>query len=687
MAVAQQRNHTRPKVGIYLRVSTDEQVREGFSLGTQETLCRQRCDKEFGENGYDVLVFRDEGYSGALGIRQFGAKASACRPGLSDLVDAIREGAVDTIVAWRLDRLLRNAGLWHRLLQEVLGPNDVGLIFLDQTVDTGTPTGRFGAAMLAAMASYQREIIGANIRDAHRNAMAQGYFMGYPPYGWERTPKAERRPGEHSTIRRSEEEGIWVGRMAEWYLMGWRTRRIVEELNRQGVPCRRGAVRWSVAQVLDVLKNPLHAGLMRVDEELIEGVHAPHRYYPPETYYLIVEKVAQRRTRHPAVEGRPKNLLTGLVTCGACGKALTTESTRHSGRYYRCNRSLGGEVKECHGLKVRADLLEKRTIAVLRDFHSNPELQAMIETETQQMIQAEAGSSAEELKQLRSQLGRVHQRMDKWDEELSAGTMSRDRWQRHNGKLQQEETAIQTRIEELELADKTRAARATQVADLRRALASFDECWDGLNEDERRELVHALVESLVFEDAPDGQVLRLKLVAGPEVALSIPFGKRRGAADLDPVAELTLRQMTVLWHIHSGLTDKEIGEKMGVNTQTIRVYKTDVRRRFGIHDVKKIAQMALPRIEECLDCLPLEGRSRRKPPEAPIALKSRDEKLLAQLAAGQSYTDIANERDVVVSTVQRHAERLYGVIGVRDRKQAEEWWKEREAANTVSSAP
>ena len=83
-------------VGIYIRVSTEDQAREGFSLGEQEEKLRQLC--EFKE--YEI--FKAYQYAG------ISAKDMEYRPGFQQMMDDMRKGKINYIVAYKLDKVTRS---------------------------------------------------------------------------------------------------------------------------------------------------------------------------------------------------------------------------------------------------------------------------------------------------------------------------------------------------------------------------------------------------------------------------------------------------------------------------------------------------------------------------------------------------------------------------------------------------
>ena len=116
--------------GIYIRVSTEDQAREGFSLGEQEEKLRQLC--EFKE--YQIFkVYQDAGIS---------AKDMEHRPGFQQMMDDMRKGKINYIVAYKLDRVTRSVRDLEQLIEE-LEKYNCYLICERDDVNTSTANGSF----------------------------------------------------------------------------------------------------------------------------------------------------------------------------------------------------------------------------------------------------------------------------------------------------------------------------------------------------------------------------------------------------------------------------------------------------------------------------------------------------------------------------------------------------------------
>ena len=139
------------KIG-YARVSTKEQ-----SLAMQvDALKKAGCDK-----------IHEEIASGA----------KTSRPVLEEIMRNLREG--DTLVIWKLDRLGRNlAHLIH--LTTKLIEIKVGLISLNDPIDTSTAQGRMVFGIFASLAEFERELIRERTQAGLTSARARGRKVGRP---------------------------------------------------------------------------------------------------------------------------------------------------------------------------------------------------------------------------------------------------------------------------------------------------------------------------------------------------------------------------------------------------------------------------------------------------------------------------------------------------------------------------
>ena len=129
------------KTGLYIRVSTNFQFEEGYSVGAQTEKLEKYCNYQEIDN-YDLYI--DGGYSGS----------NLNRPEMKRLIKEIQEGKVESVVVVKLDRLSRSQKDTIYLLEDVFEANDVGFISLNENFDTTTPYGKAMVGILSVFAQY-----------------------------------------------------------------------------------------------------------------------------------------------------------------------------------------------------------------------------------------------------------------------------------------------------------------------------------------------------------------------------------------------------------------------------------------------------------------------------------------------------------------------------------------------------
>jgi len=319
------------RAGIYTRVSTLDQAREGYSLGEQERKCREYIDHQ----GW-VLdpehVFSDEGVSGSLAHREQLDRLVAARDDL------------DVVVISSLDRLGRST---KNLLElyDVFGAKDVALVFLREHLDTTTPVGRLLRTILSAIAEFERELIIDRSKTGIAARTASGKPWGEPRYGF-----------------RGGDDGHWIEIPSEIAIIervyrlrvedGLSYQRIATKLNQEGVPTRRPKGNWTATTIRTLLTSRHVLGqYWRTGEnggEWAKGEHAP---IISTEIWDAAQAIAARGSKFaPSRAGRQpaRHLFTnGLLRCACCKEAMLPRSPGpgKGADHYVCrtNKMLGGD--------------------------------------------------------------------------------------------------------------------------------------------------------------------------------------------------------------------------------------------------------------------------------------------------------------------------------------------------------
>jgi len=159
--------------GIYIRVSTEDQAREGFSLGEQEEKLRQLCKYK----DFEIFkVYKDAGIS---------AKNMKDRPAFQQMLEDMKAGKLNYIVAYKLDRVTRSVRDLEVLIS-TLEQYHCYLICDRDDVNTSTANGRFFVRMLTVLSQLEIEIVSERTKFGLNGAIKAGHIPGKVPLGYYR---------------------------------------------------------------------------------------------------------------------------------------------------------------------------------------------------------------------------------------------------------------------------------------------------------------------------------------------------------------------------------------------------------------------------------------------------------------------------------------------------------------------
>jgi len=220
----------------YVRVSTDDQAREGVSLDIQEERIRAYATAA----GLDLgAVVREEGVSGTVPL--------ADRVGGAELLGH----KADNVIALKLDRLFRDAA---DALNQTRSWDKAGtalhlIDFGGQAINTASAMGRMFLTMTAAFAEFERNLI------AERTAAALQYKKQHLEV-YNHTPIGFDRDADRLVVNAG--EARTVERIQSWRRKGWPLRKIADRLNDQGIQGKQGG-RFYASTIKAILGNDLHA--------------------------------------------------------------------------------------------------------------------------------------------------------------------------------------------------------------------------------------------------------------------------------------------------------------------------------------------------------------------------------------------------------------------------------------------
>lgn len=288
------------RVGLYLRVSTTEQAKEGYSIGEQESRLKDYC-KAMRWKIHKIYV--DPGYSGG----------NTDRPGLQDLIKDVEDGLLDKVVVYKLDRLSRSQYDTLYLIEKVFLVNDTDFVSMTENFSTGSPLGRAMIGFLAVFAQLEKDKINERMVMGKEARAKEGKWHGgsTEPIGYDYDPKTEE-------LTINEYEKLQILELVDLFLKGTPLRTIETLFIEKGYKHKHGL--WSPTTMRRSLRNKTYIGYLKHRNEWYKGKHTP--LYDEDTYNAIVKLLDARREHYELTGIKPgaqTTFLGGLLRCKHCG--------------------------------------------------------------------------------------------------------------------------------------------------------------------------------------------------------------------------------------------------------------------------------------------------------------------------------------------------------------------------------
>lgn len=301
------------RTAIYVRVSSEEQARFGYSLEEQKRLGEDYCK----EHNYAIVgVYADEGISAS--------KALTKRKALLKMVADAEAGKIDLIVFKDLTRWSRSGSAFYKI-QDRLDKCGVAWVSIQQPfLETLTPTGRFSTSIVLGASQLESDLTGERVRFVQDGRVARGFYPfgnGATPYGYTK----EKTEGGYRLIPHPTESQI-VREFYETFLKTASIQRACEAVGLKYNHCIR------------ILSNRIYMGEFRGVKGFCEPIVTQEEF-----------ETAQRMRQHKTYErhARGQYTFSGICRCKECGSAMVASELRGRPKaYYRCTACRKGGISE-----------------------------------------------------------------------------------------------------------------------------------------------------------------------------------------------------------------------------------------------------------------------------------------------------------------------------------------------------
>lgn len=287
------------RVVIYVRVSTQEQAKEGYSITEQIERLKKYCEAM----GWIIVeIYIDPGFSGG----------DTNRPGLKKMLKRVHEGDIDKVVVYKLDRLSRSQKDTLFLIEDEFLKHDTDFVSMNENFDTSTPFGRAMIGILAVFAQLEREQIKERMGMGKEARAKEGKWNGgTEPIGYDYSIVDDK-------LQINTYEQMQLNELRELFLKGTPLRSIETLFLEKGYKHKHGE--WDSKAIRRVLRSKLYLGYIKYHGEWYKGTH--DATLDEETYRKIKKLLDDRAEQYQMTglkPGTPSTFLGGLLYCKHCG--------------------------------------------------------------------------------------------------------------------------------------------------------------------------------------------------------------------------------------------------------------------------------------------------------------------------------------------------------------------------------
>lgn len=445
------------RAALYVRVSSQGQVRDGYSLAFQEEILREFCKRE------EMVVaetYRDGGQSGS----------TTHRKDLLRLIEDARQSRFDVVLIFRVDRFSRDPVDLLALVRE-LENRRIKLRSVTEAVDASDPAGELMLTILGAIGKFVRQNIIQNaMLGKTKRAETGRYTGGKVPFGfvagetgiyepdqspwWNGLSAAEVAQLVFTTYVRLARESGGCGSVAQ-------------ELNRVGVPGPKTI--WATAAIHQMLTNPCYVGdftynkrshslnkasqVHRPEEwTVVHGAHAP--IVDRATWDQVQALLKQNKTyggRQANEAG--KDLIVGFLRCGECGSSLSGRRTtgKQNYTYYTClsrfseRRTREGTACESFPY-LRGPDLEKLIWTTLTETASSPSRIAELRARMKADVGPQLAEAEVAVRRLQKRTEQLQQQSMTLTTAFAEGKLPEYLWQQQLQRLESERRGLDDRL-------------------------------------------------------------------------------------------------------------------------------------------------------------------------------------------------------------------------------------------------
>ena len=460
------------RVFLYVRVSTQEQAKEGYSIDEQIDRLK---DYARAKGWIVVNVYVDGGYSGS----------NTNRPALKDMIKDVEAKKGDCVIVYKLDRLSRSQKDTLELIEDYFLTNNVDFVSMTENFDTSTPFGKAMIGILSVFAQLEREQIKERMSMGREGRAKEGKFHGggYAPIGYDYVD---------SQLIINEYEAMQIREIYKLYQEGNAFHAIEKIFLDKGYTQKHG--QWYSKRIRECMLNDLYIGNVHYKGQVYKGEHEP--IIDEETFNNTVALYKSKDFSFCRNYGK-RTYLGGIIYCKHCTARYSATSggrgtVRH--RYYACNsrrKSQRSMIKDpnCMNKNYKMDVLDNMILDEIRKLANDPS--------HIHRIRQEKFSDDDQTKQklIEKEIAKIDTQKSRFMDLYGLGEFTMEEVQGKVAPLNEQKRKLEQELNAL-----TNLNSELSEEEAFKIIESFDDVFDEGDSVQIRLLIHALIKKIEIDN-------------------------------------------------------------------------------------------------------------------------------------------------------------------------------------------
>ena len=478
------------RCAIYTRKSTEEGLEQTFNTLDAQRDSAEAFIRSQRQEGWVVLPdkYDDGGFTGA----------NMDRPALQRLLQDVRDGFVDCVMVYKVDRLTRSLLDFSRIV-DVLDKHGVSFVSVTQQFNTTSSLGRLTLNILLSFAQFEREMIAERTKDKMSAARRKGRWVGgIPMLGYDLSDKG-------AALVVNADEAARVRAIFDLYLEHGSLIPVVQELDRRGWRMKlwttrkgssAGGHEFTKNRLYNLLTNMVYVGKVDYSGQVYDGEQ--EAIVEPGIWQSVQDRLRYNaKTGGRQVRNKYGAVLKGILRCGSCDVGMlhtyTQKAPNKLYRYYVCVNAHQKGYEKCQTRSVSAPVIEQAVVDQIRGIAANPDVVADVVRQLDEQ-QAAGVQGLENEKRI------IEKELQRLGEETASlirmnGKSATDRM----ADLQDGSAVLERQLRDVRDQLAEAVGQTVDAASVRKTLREFDGIWSELTPREQEKLVKTIVDHVAYD--------------------------------------------------------------------------------------------------------------------------------------------------------------------------------------------